>query len=413
MRAERPVTFAALFRIGEYRALWSSTLISSVGDQLARVALALLVFDRSGSPFLTALTYALTMLPALLGGPLLGGLADRYPRRDLIIACNLIRTALGAAMALPTMPLAVLCVLVFALQLVDSPERAARTALIRDVLPDDLYSLGVTANQLTYQVTLLTGFTVGAVVVSTIGPYPALAANAATFACCALIVWAGVRRRPAAEPSPTRRRTGTAEGVRLIMGSAWLRSVLALALLAGFYVVPGGLAVPYAAQIHTPPQLIGLLLGAIPAGNVVGMLLIGRVLPHAAQVRTLGPLAAVAGLPLTVCALHPGLIASVALWSLTGVAAAYQVIAQAEFVRALPSHRRGQALGLAVPAITAVQGVGLLLGGVLADHIGPATTIAVTGAAGVVTGIPLALVWRRVRTTTTLSPAVPQDRMDA
>ena len=401
VRAERPVTFTALFRIGEYRALWSSTLISSIGDQLARVALALLVFDRSGSPFLTSLTYALTMLPAILGGPLLGGLADRYARRDLIIACNVLRALLGVAMALPMMPLAVLCVLVFALQLVDSPERAARTALIRDVLSDDVYALGVTANQLTYQVTLLTGFTVGAVVVSMIGPYPALAVNAATFGCCALIVRSGVRRRPAAELSPTRRRTGAAEGVRLIMGSAWLRSVLALALLAGFYVVPGGLAVPYAAQLHLPPQAVGLLLGAIPAGNVVGMLLIGRVLPHTAQVKTLGPLAALAGLPLAACALHPGLVASVGLWSLTGVAAAYQVIAQAEFVRALPDHRRGQALGLAVPAIIAVQGVGLLLGGVLADHIGPTSTIAVTGAAGVVTGIPLALAWHRVQTTTT------------
>lgn len=210
-----------------------------------------------------------------------------------------------------------------------------------------------------------------------------------------------------ARPWPTEPRRvcepAVAEGFRLIVGSPRLRTILALALLAGFFVIPEGLAVPYAAQIHMPRRLIGVLLGAIPAGNVIGMFLIGRMLRRDAQVRSLGPLAAFAGLPLTACALQPGMTVSAALWTLTGVGAAYQVIAQAEFVRAVPEHQRGQAFGLAAPAITAIQGIGLLLGGVLADHIGAATTIGITGAAGLVTGTPLAMAWRRVRTTTTAS----------
>jgi hypothetical protein len=44
------------------------------------VALAVLVFERTGSPGQTALTYALTFLPAVLAGPLLPGLADRPQR---------------------------------------------------------------------------------------------------------------------------------------------------------------------------------------------------------------------------------------------------------------------------------------------------------------------------------------------
>ncbi|WP_243716355.1 MFS transporter [Actinomadura darangshiensis] len=411
---DRTATFAELFRVGEYRALWIAGLISNTGDQLARVALALLVFQRSGSPFLTALTYALTLLPALVGGPLLGGLADRYPRRDLLIACNLVRTAVAAAMALPMVPLAAVYALVFALALLDAPERAARTALVRDLLSGDVYTLGVATNQLTYQVTLLAGFGTGAMVVASIGPYPALAVNAATFACCALILRTCLRRRPAAAGrSPTRRRSEVAGTLRLIAGSPRLRSILALSLLAGYFVVPVGLAVPYAAQIHLPTRLTGMLLAAVPAGNVVGMVVIGRMLRHGAQVKIMGLSAALAGLPLTACALHPGAIASLSLFALTGVGAAYQVIAQAEFVHAVPADRRGRALGLAAPAITAVQGVGVLIGGVLADRIGAAATIALTGAAALATGAPLAIIWHRVRTSGTGPDGHPADRPGA
>jgi predicted MFS family arabinose efflux permease len=396
-RSDRPVRFAALFRVAEYRALWSGGLISRIGDQLARVALALLVFHRSGSPFLTALTYALTLLPALLGGPLLGGLADRYPRRGLIVVCNLLRAALGVAMAVPKVPFGMLCVLVFAAQLVDSPERAARTALIRDVLPDDLYPLGVAVNQLTFQVTLLAGLAVGAVIVTAIGPYPALAVNAAAFVCCAAIMLGGVHRRPAVtEGMPSRTTPRAVQSLRLIVGSPRLRTVLALALLAGFSVIPEGLAVPYAAQIGMPAQAVGVLYAAIPAGNVIGILLISRIPRRQTQIRIMGPMAALAGLPLIACFVRPGPFVSVALWTLSGLAIAYQVIAQAECVQALPDPARGQALGLAGSAVTAVQGIGLLAGGVLADQVGPATTIALAGAAGLLTGLPLAMAWHRI-----------------
>jgi MFS family permease len=81
MTEARPTTFGAVLRVAEFRALWIAEVFSVAGDQLARVALALLVFSRTGSASLTALTYALTFVPALIGGWLLSGLADRWPRR--------------------------------------------------------------------------------------------------------------------------------------------------------------------------------------------------------------------------------------------------------------------------------------------------------------------------------------------
>ena len=88
-------------RVPEFRALWAAELVSVAGDQLARVGLSVLVFGRTGSAAWAAATYALTFLPALVGGVLLGRLADRHPRRQVMIVCDLVRALLVALMVLP------------------------------------------------------------------------------------------------------------------------------------------------------------------------------------------------------------------------------------------------------------------------------------------------------------------------
>ena len=94
----------SLLRLREFRALWAASAQSVTGDQLARVALSLLVFERTESAGWTAATYALTTLPALLSGVLLSGLADRFPRRTVMIGCDLVRAVLVGLMACPVRP---------------------------------------------------------------------------------------------------------------------------------------------------------------------------------------------------------------------------------------------------------------------------------------------------------------------
>ena len=103
--ARATVTFREVFADREFRAIWLAELASIAGDQFARVALTVIVFQRTGSPLLTALTYAASYLPWLIGGLFLSSLADSYPRRDVMIAADLIRMLLVLAMVLPGMPL--------------------------------------------------------------------------------------------------------------------------------------------------------------------------------------------------------------------------------------------------------------------------------------------------------------------
>ena len=64
---EERSSYREVFAVGEFRALWSAQVLSYTGDQFAQVAIAILVYGRTHSAFLTALAYALTYLPPIAG----------------------------------------------------------------------------------------------------------------------------------------------------------------------------------------------------------------------------------------------------------------------------------------------------------------------------------------------------------
>ena len=100
-----PSVLPRCLRRPEFRALWLSYVLSVGGDRLALVALTLLVYDRSKSPLLAAVTFAAGFVPYLFGGMFLSGLADRLPRRSVMVACDLLRgRSSSAAMLAPRRP---------------------------------------------------------------------------------------------------------------------------------------------------------------------------------------------------------------------------------------------------------------------------------------------------------------------
>src|ERR1700748_2758092 len=72
--ADARATFGEVFRIGEFRALWIAQVLSVAGDQLARVAITLLVYDQTRSALLAAVAFAASVVPTFAGGLLLSGL---------------------------------------------------------------------------------------------------------------------------------------------------------------------------------------------------------------------------------------------------------------------------------------------------------------------------------------------------
>lgn len=389
-----------VFGHAEFRALFLAGVLSVAGDQLARVALSVLVFDRTASAGLTAVTYALTYLPDLLFGPLLAGFADRYPRRTVMIVTDLARAILVAAMAIQALPLLVVILLLVALQAFGSPFNAARGATLPAVLQGDHYVLGKAANDMVVQFSQVLGFGFGGAVVVAVGTSGGLLLDAATFLLSAVLVTFGVRRRPVpasgTDEPPGSYLRDLLSGVSLVARTPTLRTLVLLATIAGFYVTVEGLAIPYAHEIGHGTTAAGLLLAASPAGAVAGMWLITLWQPER-RMRLLGPLAVLACLPLVLCFLTPDLPTTVALWAVSGLASAYHLPTSAAFVQAVPDAQRGQAFGVASTALKSSQGIGILLAGLLADKWSPSVALGAMGAVGACVALVAGAAWRRAR----------------
>jgi MFS family permease len=393
-RSDSSVT--AVFRVREFRFLWAAEVLSVLGDQLARVALAVLVYGRTQSALWAAVVYALTFLPALFGGVLLSWLADRYRRREVMVGADVARAVLVGAMALPGVPLWVLCGLLVVVVLLGSPFGAAQGALLPDVLSGDRYERGLAVRQMTSQAAQLAGFAGGGVLVAAIGPGLALAGDAVTFLLSAALIRIGVLDRPRA--AAEREAGGSVLRVVASIATDPRRRVLVLlAWLVSWYVVPEALAAPYADQLGAGPAVVGLLMAADPLGSVLGAWLFVRYVPAEHRARLVGVLAVGAGIPLVLCAFRPGLVLTLVLWSLSGAAStAYLLQTQSGFVRATPAAERGRAIGVAASGIVAAQGIAVAAGGLLADlWDDPATAIAVAGATGALCSLACAVAWRR------------------
>ena len=169
-----------------------------IGDQLARVALTVLVYDRTRSALLAAITYVVSIVPTFVGGLTLAWLADRYPRRAVMIACDVARCAVVLVMAIPGLPLGALVVLLFVVTLIGAPFSSARAAIFPDVLRGDRYVMGTAVTVTTYQFAQVIGFAAGGTLVGFFGTRTSLVVDAATFAGSAVIVRAWVHARPAA-----------------------------------------------------------------------------------------------------------------------------------------------------------------------------------------------------------------------
>ncbi|PXY20893.1 MFS transporter [Prauserella muralis] len=381
----------------EFRALWLAEAQSVLGDHLTTVALAIMVFGRTGSALWAALVYALTFLPALAGGLGLAQIADRYPRRTVLATAAVIQAVLVGAMAIPGTHLALLCTLVVLVRLVGAPVNAAQNALTREVFTDDdVYLRSQDLRGITTNIAMLVGLGGGGLLVTLVGPSWALAVDALTFLVAALVVRLCVRRRPAAG-GPGDRWFGAAQWV---WSQRRLRVLLAFSWLVGLAVIPEGLAAPLAHEIGAPDQAVGWLLAADPVGFIIGTFVLSHYVSAENRRRVMGVLATAAAAFLIAFAVEPSLPAALVLLALAGAAGAYIITVGATFITWVPNELRGGAGGLYRTGLRVAQGIGVAIGGIVADLVGSATiAIALAGVVGVLLTVPVALSWARVHGT--------------
>jgi predicted MFS family arabinose efflux permease len=406
----RRATFRDVFAIGEFRALWASQILSVGGDRLALVALALLVYDRTRSPLLAAVAYAAGYVPYVIGALFLSGLADRLPRREVMVACDVVRAVLVAAMLVPRIPLDGLIVLLYVTTAIQPPFDAARSAILADIVQGERYALAAATMQTTFRVAIVAGAAAGGVVVALAGARFALGVDAATFVASAIVVRFGTAARPSAAkaerwsgPDSGRRPNPLAQlgaGVRVVFGDKALCTLVLLGWLAALYEIPEGLAAPYASRLGGGPVAAGLLIASGQVGAAVAMPVFTKKIGPLTRLRWMGPMAVCACVVLILTALRPSLVVSMAIFAMAGTFAIYQIAANTAFVARVPNERRAQAFGLANAGLIVGQGLAFTLAGAAAEVVPPSTVIALSGGLGALAACGLALRWRR------MSPAV-------
>jgi MFS family permease len=340
MAGETKVGLMAPLRVREFRYLWAAEFTSVIGDQLARVALALLVFSQTSSATLTALTYALTFVPSVLGGALLSGLADRFPRRGVLVATDLVRAVLAAGMAVPGLPMPVLWALVALLSAAAGPFKAAQLAIIPQVLTvSAVRQVGNALRQVSGQTAQVVGFMAGGLLLAVLEPHVALLVNSATFLVSATLIMAGVRAHAVSAEPPAEGEAADASP----KGAVW--PLFALASLVGLYVVPEGIAAPYADELGMASLGVAVLMAADPVGSVLGGWVASRGWVPTSMTATV-LFAVGAGAPLVVCVVSPGIVLSVVLWAMSGVLSTIFLVQLLELVvQRVPDRRRGSRYG--------------------------------------------------------------------
>ncbi len=392
-------TFRDVFAVREFRALWFSEVLSVAGDRLALVALTLLTFYHTRSPLLTAIVYAAGYLPWVIGGLFLAGVADRRPRRSVMVVCDVVRAVLVAIMVIPVLPLGVLVALLFAATMFAPPFESARAAITPDILQGERYALGTAVIQSTFLAGQTVGTVGGGFAVAFLGVRPALVIDAATFVVSALFIGLGTRARPAAarpeivQSSPLARMR---DGFGLLFGDQALRTLLLLGWLVVFYTIPEGVAAPYAAKLGGGSIATGLVLASTVFSTTIATPLFTRFVRPRRRLAWMGPLAVLTCATLVLTALRPGLAASLVIFSLSAAFGVYQIAANTAFVVRVPNERRAQAFGIANMGVIVGQGAAFVAAGAAAEVVAPAVVIAVGGGIGAIVGLVLTLRWRHV-----------------
>jgi MFS family permease len=380
VETERPATYREVFGVTEFRALYAAFVLSMVGDMLAKVAVTVLVFDRTGSPLLSAAAFALSYLPWGIGGPFLAALADRWPRRRTLVVCDVARAVLVAVLAIPGLPLPALLALLTLASLLTPPFEAARSALLPEVLDGDRYVVATSVLVVSTYVANVGAFVLGGALVAAVHAWGALLADAATFAVSGLLLALFVRSRPAVRVERRSLARETADGARLVFGHRVLRSYLLLVWAVSALVFASeGLAAAYAGHLGAGPRAVGLLLAALPFGMAFGGLVLTRAIAPVRRIRLAVPLAALATVAMLPLLLDPPLPVVLALYVISGIGLATAIPLNAMFVRAVAPHYRARAFGVARSGVEVAQGLAVVAAGALATLLPVPVVIALLG----------------------------------
>lgn len=378
--------YASLFRNRNFLMLWLSSAISYIGDFFNSVALVkVLSEDPEHLGLWMALVMIAKVVPGILLGPVAGVVADRFPRRTVMIIADLLRAGLVAGLVFAATPAAVitLCALAAAVSTFYNP--AASALLPSLVKPEELVSAG-SLSMITQRLAMLIGNGLGAVAMMLMGAHYVFLIDSASFLISAAFKLALVVPAIAAAASAAGEAKSLASRFGSDLKEAWdfvrhTPTVRRLSVTFAIFAFPDSalnvlMVTFFTIELGLAAEKMGLVFAALGGAAVVGALAIGAVGGKVHWKHLISYGAAYIWACMMGTLIVRDFLPATAFLVLLGLGSgAINVGAQAAFGLLIPDQVRGRFFGGWGMVNNLIYVVGTLLAGWLSDLVGAGTTM--------------------------------------
>jgi MFS family permease len=350
------------------------------GTRAASVAWVAVIFHRTGGSGGWVAALVLTQFAtSVLAAPWAGAIGDRFDRRVVMIASDLLSAGVFVAVAFNQSAIQ-LVVLAALASLVSAPFGPASSAFLVMLVPEAERTRATAARASAVAVGTVLGGALGGVVVAAFGGGTAFLLNAGSFVISALFVL-GIRGRYRAERSSDPAHTGTWAGVRLVARHDALRLVLAAngAALLGYGMINVG-EFPLFAHIGSGAFGFGIATAGYGVGNFVGARLGRRAEGPFREKQALFFGWLVGGLAIVLCAVSPSTASVIVLFSIAGVGDSAALLAGTLLTqRHAPDPVRARVFAASSSVNTGAMSVAMFVAGLLIGPLGPVALCLVCG----------------------------------
>ena len=402
--------FAALSS-RSYRIYLGGQSLANTGTWMQSIAQDWLVYELTHSSTCVGVTMALQFLPILSLGLYTGGVADRLPKRRILLTTQTLNAIATAALAVITIAGAVrpADVYVFALLsgLIFAFDAPARQAFVAEVVPPGRLRAAIALNAAVFQATRLVGPAIAALLIASVGTGWVFAVNAA---CYAGPVIGLLRLRPAdLTPAPAARREpgalrATARYLSRHPDVAW--TIFLVGMFGTFGLnFPIVLTAMAKSTFHGDASTYGLFNITLAIGSAAGALFAGAAAHPRPRMLVLS--AAAFGLLQAAAAFAPDLAMFLVLLGALGlVNLAFQSMANASVQLAVDPRLRGRVMGLYMLAFIGGTPIGAPIVGAITSQFGARAGMAVCGVVPTLAAVVVAATQvRALRTGRTEHPA--------
>jgi MFS family permease len=369
-------TFRAM-RVRNYRLFWFGQLVSLSGTWMQRVAQAWLVLQLTDSPFALGTVSALQFTPLLLLSLFGGVVADRVPKRRLLVITQAIMAGQAVAIAILTttgqIQLWHIYVLAALLGLANSFDNPSRQALVMEMVgPKDLPN-AVALNSSLFNSARLIGPAVGGAIIAAAGLAVCFWLNAVSYLA---VIGALLAMRPAEffdVPSPNRGRMlpQLREGLAYALHSRDVCVIVILLASLGSFGYNFNIFLPLIARyvLDVGPFGLGVLFSCLGAGSVVAALTLAS--RREASERTLLVGATIFTCLLLLVALSSlFLVTAVLLLALGAASIVFSATANTRMQMAPPAALRGRVMSLYTLLFAGTTPLGSFVIGSLSERLG-------------------------------------------